>query len=249
MVPHPYLDWPGPLPIAHRGGTRVHPENTLPAFEHAVGLGFRYLETDVHLSADGVLVAFHDVDLRRTCGVEANIADLPWAEIEPLRVHDVAPIPRMRDLFERFPDARFNIYAKSDGSVDALTDLVTDLDAVDRVCLASFSVKRLRRMRRRLGSRLATNLGMSEVATLRVAGRLRGTGTRIAQVPIRNRGVTILNERFVRSCRRQGVPVHAWTIDDPDEMHRLLDLGVDGIMTDDPDALKAVFVERGIWYG
>ncbi len=246
-IAHPYFDWPGPIPIAHRGGTREHPENTLLAFEHAVSLGFRHLETDVHLTSDRVLVAFHDENLQRTCGVNANIADLTWAEIEPLRVGGVAPIPRMRDLLERFPDTRFNIDAKSDASVDPLVDLVFEFGAADRVCLASFKLRRVGRMRRRGGSRLATNLSMPEVAALATVGWLPGRCGHAAQVPTHARRFTLVTGRFLRRAHRRRIPVHVWTIDDPVEMNRLLDLGVDGIMTDDPATLRAVFEARGLW--
>lgn len=244
---HPYLDWPGPIPIAHRGGTTEHPENTLPAFEHAVSLGYRYLETDVHLTADGVLVAFHDTNLLRTCGVDADIGDLTWSQIEPLRVDGAAPIPRMRDLFELFPEARFNIDAKSDASVDPLVDLVHEIDAVHRVCLASFSLRRVRRLRRRAGPRVVTNLSRAEVACLAVFGWLPGSGPRAAQVPPHSGRVHLVNGRFLRQAHKLHIPVHVWTIDDPAEMSRLLDLGVDGIMSDDTPALREVFLERGIW--
>ena len=104
---HPYLDWPGPIPFAHRGGTSEAPENTMPAFEHAVSLGFHHLETDVHLSADGVLMAFHDCDLSRTCGVNGTIADMTAEELAGVRVDGRAAIPLMGELFDAFPDVRF----------------------------------------------------------------------------------------------------------------------------------------------
>jgi glycerophosphoryl diester phosphodiesterase len=251
---HPYLDWPGPIPFAHRGGTSAAPENTLAAFEHAVSVGYRYLETDVHLTADGVLVAFHDADLTRTCGIARFIADLTAAEIAELRVEGREHIPLMSQLFERFPDARFNIDCKSDAAVAALVDLVRSHDALDRICIGAFSHARLLKLRGLLGPRLLTCLSPNEVGSLRVAGRLHGSAPRVAQVPVRygrptgRRRVTIVTRRFVRSAHRCGVPVHVWTVDDPGEMHRLLDLGVDGIMTDRPEVLRAVLETRGRWH-
>ena len=240
---HPYLDWPGPIPFAHRGGTSDHPENTLPAFDHAVGLGYRYLETDVHLTADGVLVAFHDEDLSRTCGVEARIDQLSWKELAELRVDGSAPIPRMRELIENFPEARFNIDAKSDDSVDPLCDLVTELHMLDRVCLAAFSWKRLRRIRRRFHGRVLTNTSQNETASLVALGYIPGNLTKAVQIPVRHGPVTVASERLIRRSHKRGCPVHVWTIDDADEMNRLLDMGVDGIMTDRPDLLNEVLDE------
>jgi glycerophosphoryl diester phosphodiesterase len=244
---HPYLDVAHPIAFAHRGGLSVHPENTLPAFEHAVELGYRYLETDVHATADGVLVAFHDDDLGRTCGIDARIDELGWADVAEAQVDGRAPIPRMGELLLRFPDARFNIDAKSDRAADGLADLIERTGAIDRVCAASFSQHRLRRLRRRLGRGLLTNLVSAEVAYLSVFRRLPGDTARVAQVPVTAGWHTVVTERFVRAAHACEVPVHVWTIDEPDEMHRLLDLGVDGIMSDRPEVLRDVFVERGIW--
>jgi glycerophosphoryl diester phosphodiesterase len=255
VATHPYLDWPGPIPFAHRGGTSSAPENTLPAFEHAVGLGYHHLETDVHLTADGVLVAFHDTDLRRTCGVDLTIAASTWSELCDLRVDGREPIPLMTDLLDRFPDARFNIDCKSDAAAPALVDLVRSRDLLDRVCIGSFSHARLRKIRSLLGPRLITCLSPQEVASLRLTGRLTGSTPRVAQVPVRaaergaGRRVAVVTRGFVQRAHRQGIAVHVWTIDDAEEMHRLFDLGVDGIMTDRPETLRDVLVERGGWYG
>ena len=123
MARHPYLVHPDidptwPIGFAHRGGHDVAPENTMASFEHAESLGFRYLETDAHRTVDGVLVSFHDPDLNRTCGIDANIAEMTAAEVAEARVRGEDgteyPIPLMAELFERFPDVRFNIDAKSE---------------------------------------------------------------------------------------------------------------------------------------
>jgi glycerophosphoryl diester phosphodiesterase len=246
---HPYLSAEHPIAIAHRGGTAHAPENTLAAFEHAVGLGYRYLETDVHLTVDGVLVAVHDPDLRRTCGVDAEISAMTAAEVAEARVGGEHPIPLMEELFQRFPDVVFNIDAKSDASVEPLARMVERMGAVDRVCLASFELARIRRFPTLLGPTVMTNMSPAEIASLRVLGRIRGRRLRVAQVPVRQGRVEVVTARFVASAHRQGIPVHVWTVDDPDEMHRLLDLGVDGIMTDRPQVLRDVLLERGIWDG
>lgn len=253
-VIHPYLDWPGPIPFAHRGGASEAPENTLPAFEHAVDLGFRYLETDVHLSADGVLMAFHDPNLARTCGVDGTIAEMTADELAEVRVDGRASIPLMAELLERFPDVRFNIDCKVDAAVGPLAALVRRLDAVDRVCLGAFSHARLAKLRTLLGPGLLSCMSPREVASLRLAGRLGGSARRVAQVPVRvgpqtgPRGITVVNPRFVRNAHLRRLPVHVWTIDDPAEMHRLLDIGVDGLMTDRPEVLREVLISRGEWF-
>lgn len=252
---HPYLDWPGPIPFAHRGGTSTAPENTLPAFERAIELGYVHLETDVHLSADGVLMAFHDPDLRRTCGVDASIAELTATELADVRVDGREAIPTMVQLLDRFADARFNIDCKSDDAAGPLVTLVRERDLHDRVCIGSFSHARLTKIRSLLGSRLLTCMSPQEIARLRLTGRVHGTARRVAQVPVRaadqgvGRRVTVVTARFVSNAHRHDVAVHVWTIDDPGEMHRLLDLGVDGIMTDRPEVLRDVLRARKSWFG
>lgn len=244
---HPYLDHEGPIAFAHRGGNLTAPENTLAAFEHAVSLGYRYLETDVHCSADGVLVAFHDADLQRTCDINANIADLRWAEIAELRVNDLEPIPRMIDLLDRWPDQRFNIDCKSDQAVGPLIELVEQRDIIAQICVGSFSLRRLRSLRTRLGPGLLTAMAPAEIAALRLVGRLPGAQLRVAQVPTDAGPLTVVNERFIGNARRAGVAVHVWTINEASEMHRLFDLGVDGVMTDDVATLRNVMMERSTW--
>lgn len=243
---HPYLDWPGPIAFAHRGGAGDHPENTLPAFQHAVDLGYTYLETDVHATRDGVLVAFHDADLSRTCGVDGRIETMTWAEVAAARVAGVEPIPRFDELVDAFPDARFNIDCKADSAVGPLVEAIERLGCLDRICLGGFSDRRLRRLRRELGDGLCSSFGPAQVAALVFARRVPWGG-QVAQVPVRSGRITIVSERTVETAHRLGVQVHVWTIDDPVEMHRLLDLGVDGIMTDRPVALRDVLVERSAW--
>jgi len=245
MEVHPYLDHEGPIAFAHRGGNDVAPENTMASFEHAVSLGYRYLETDVHLTRDGVLVSFHDADLNRTCGVDANIAEMTAAEVADVRVDDEHSIPLMSDLFEHFPDVRFNIDAKSDDTVDPLAQLVKNIDALDRVCLASFKLSRLRRLRGLLGRGLITNMARSEIASLRLLGRPRGRSARAAQVPREAGPITVVNRRFLTSAHMSDIPVHVWTVNERPEMERLLDLGVDGIMTDATQVLRESWSNAG----
>jgi glycerophosphoryl diester phosphodiesterase len=244
---HPYLDWDGPIAFAHRGGASENPENTMPAFQHAVDLGFTYLETDVHATADGVLVAFHDPDLHRTTGVRGTINSLPWERVRAARVAGREPIPLFDDLVGSFPDRRFNVDCKADGAVDALVAALRRLHCLDRVCIGSFSDRRLRRLRAALGDDLCSSFGPAQIAALR-AGRRVPWGGQVAQVPVRIGRVAVTTERIVADAHRQGHHVHVWTVDDQGEMRRLLDLGVDGIMTDRPQVLKDVLIERGDWH-
>jgi glycerophosphoryl diester phosphodiesterase len=243
---HPYLDWHGPVPFAHRGGASDAPENTMPAFQYAIDLGYRYIETDVQVTADGVLVAFHDNDLRRACGRPGRISDLPWSDVRTALVDGQAPIPLLEDLLGAWPDVRVNIDCKSDAAVPALVATLRRNAALDRVCVGAFSDLRIRRLRALLGERMCSALGPAGVAALRY-GRPRSLGGQTAQVPVRQGPLTVVDRAFVDRAHRLGIHVHVWTIDEPGEMQRLLDLGVDGLMTDRPMVLRDVFQARGHW--
>lgn len=246
MPIHPYLDWSGPIPFAHRGGASDMPENTMPAFQYAVDHGYRHVETDVQVTSDGVLVAFHDNDLSRTCGRNARISDLPWSQVRTALVDGKAPIPLLEEMLSAWPELRINIDCKSDAAVDALVATLQRCAALDRVSVGAFSDRRIRRLRQLLGSRLCSALGPIETALLRF-GRPRQLIGNAAQVPVRQGRLTVVTEAFIKRAHALGIMVHVWTIDDPEEMHRLLDLGVDGLMTDRPTVLRDVFEERGIW--
>ncbi|MDH6137486.1 glycerophosphoryl diester phosphodiesterase [Kitasatospora sp. MAA4] len=252
---HPFLDHRGPLAFAHRGGVLGHPENSLAAFSAAVELGYRYLETDVHVTADGVLVAFHDSRLDRVTDRAGAVAELPWRTVGEARIGGTEPIPLLEDLLDGFPQARFNIDVKAAPAVQPLVDAIRRTGAWDRVCVGGFSDTRLAAVRAAAGPRLATSLGPREVARLRLrslAGPLlpgRGASWSgvCAQVPERHRGIRVVDGAFVRTAHRLGLQVHVWTVDDPARIRALLDLGVDGIMADRIDVLRDVLEERGSW--
>jgi glycerophosphoryl diester phosphodiesterase len=246
------------LAFAHRGGAR-HPdvvglENTLFAFEHAVSLGYTYLETDVHATADGELLAFHDAVLDRVTDRSGVLAELTYAEVAEALIGGREPIPRMAELLERFPGARFNVDLKSERAVQLLAALVERTGTHDRVCVGSFSDRRLRVFRALVSRPVATSYGPVGVGLSRFAPGwlvdrlLHGRGDAL-QVPHRLRGATIVTRGFVARAHAAGRPVHVWTVDDPTEMEQLLDLGVDGLMTDRTDVLREVLTARGLWRG
>jgi glycerophosphoryl diester phosphodiesterase len=204
----------------------------------------------VHVTADGVLCAFHDERLDRVTDRTGLIRDLPWSVVGEARVDGEEPIPRLEDLLGSWPELMVNIDPKHDSAVDALAETLRRTAAVERVCIGSFSDRRIHRLQNLLGPTLCTSLGPKGVARLRAAsigvpsGRL---GAACVQVPPSQGPITIVDERFLDAAHRRSMPVHIWTIDEPDEMNRLLDLGVDGIMTDRPAVLKDVLVSRHLW--
>ncbi|MEU3795065.1 glycerophosphodiester phosphodiesterase [Streptomyces fructofermentans] len=248
---HPYLDRPGPIAFAHRGGSADGLENTTAQFRRAVEAGYRYMETDVHATADGSLVAFHDETLDRVTDGAGRIADLPWEDVRQARVAGAEPVPLFEELLETFPEVRWNVDVKAGPALEPLLDLIRRTDSWDRVCVGSFSEARVARAQRLAGPRLATSYGVRGVLGL----RLRSWGLPApvrrsavcAQVPEAHSGVPVVDRRFVRTAHALGLQVHVWTVNDPERMHRLLDLGVDGIMTDHIETLRGVLEDRGTW--
>ncbi|MGP2438173.1 glycerophosphodiester phosphodiesterase [Streptomyces sp. JW3] len=250
-IRHPYLDHPGPIAFAHRGGAADGLENTLRQFRRAVEAGYRYLETDVHATRDGKLVAFHDVTLDRATDGRGRIAELPWAQVSRARVAGAEPLPLFEELLETFPEVRWNVDVKAEAALLPFLNLVGRANAWDRICLGSFSEARVARAQRLAGPRLATSYGTRGVLGLRLRSWGLPAAARrsavAAQVPEAQSGIPVADHRFVRAAHARGLQVHVWTVNDPNRMHRLLDLGVDGIMTDHIDTLRKVMEDRGVW--
>lgn len=251
MTLHPFLSGRLPLAFAHRGGASDAPENTLPAFQNAIDLGYQYLETDVHATSDGVLLAFHDDDLARTCGTPGRISEMEYSKVRHARVNGREPIPLMADLISAWPHARINIDCKSDSALRPLIDLLETAKCLDRVCVGSFSDARLQTIREHFGADLCTSLGPKEVARLRMRSWLRRKpkfpNANAAQIPLKHGPITITDKALVDAAHEAGLQVHVWTIDDVREMKHVLDIGVDGIMTDRPAVLRDVLLERNLW--
>jgi glycerophosphoryl diester phosphodiesterase len=259
-----FLGQSGPIAFAHRGGAGEAPENTLDAFEIAVGLGYKYLETDAHVTEDGVLVAFHDERLDRVTDRTGAIAELGIVEVEaadagytfsldggrsfPFRGRGIR-VPRLEEILVRWPAARINVDPKSDACVGPLAALLERLGAWERVCVGSFSDRRLRLIRARGRGPACTSMGPRAVALTRLAatsGLMPRLGADCVQVPIRRGPVRIVTKRFIEAAHRAGLPVHVWTINDEATINELLDLGVDGVMSDRIRLLRDVFTRRGI---
>ena len=252
---YPFLEHDGPIPFAHRGGAAGGLENSMAAFGRAVDLGYRYLETDVHATADGVLLAFHDRTLDRVTDGRGRVARLPWSTVSRARIGGVEPIPLLEEVLGSWPDVRVNVDVKEATAVGPLVRALERTGAVDRVCVASFSARRLAAVRAAVGPRLCTSLSTRGVARLRAAAlhpaahRLAPRGVPCAQVPDRLGPLQVVTPGLLALAHRRGQRVHVWTVDDAHDIGRLLDLGVDGIMTDDIVTLRDVLRARGQWSG
>jgi glycerophosphoryl diester phosphodiesterase len=246
-----FFDAPGPLAFAHRGGAAEVPENTWAAFAHAVSLGYRYVETDIRATRDGVAVALHDPSIDRVSGQTGLVAKMTWPQLQAVPFADGREIPRLDEMLAAWPALRWNIDVKKRAAVTPVVEAIRRAGAGERVLVAAFSARRTARVRAALGPQLATGAGRTAIARLMVAKAVPwlpiGARPSAAQVPVRRHGLHILDAGFVAACHRAGVAVHVWTVDDRDEMEQVLDLGVDGVMTDRPTLLKEVMVARGQW--
>jgi glycerophosphoryl diester phosphodiesterase len=243
---------------AHRGASAERPENTLPAFERAVEIGVDALELDVHVTRDNHLIVAHDATAGRTCGAQLAWCDLDLADVRRLDAGwgFIAPdggrpfagkaigVPTFEQVLDAFPAIRINVDLKGDRAVALMLDLVRGKRAEDRVTLASFQLATLVEIRRR-GYGGETALSQGEVVTLlglpaMLWRQLPFTGT-AAQIPVRAGRIRFDRATFIAKCHSIGLRVDFWTVDDRDQAARLLALGADGIITNDPRALQPMF--------
>jgi glycerophosphoryl diester phosphodiesterase len=251
--PVAYLDRTLPIAFAHRGGAAHQPENSWAAFEHAIGLGYTHLETDARATSDGVLLAFHDRTLDRVTDRTGRIAKMSYRDVAGARIGGTEAIPLIEDLLGAWPDLRFNIDLKDVPAIRPMMDVLRRTRAWDRVCVTSFSARRLHAARALLDRPVCMALSPVGVATLRLTGgiprfgetladRLARTGVHCAQIPGR-----FATAAFMRRAHDAGLHVHVWTLNTRAEMERALDLGAEGIMTDETVMLRDLLIERGVW--
>lgn len=222
------------------------------AFAHAVALGYSHVETDVHATRDGVAVIHHDATLARMTGDPRAIADLDWAELAQIRTHGGAAIPRVDQFLAAFPDLKITFELKCDRVAAPLADAIIGACALGRVCVGSFSAVRTAAIRGLLGPDLCWSPAHAGVGALWLAGfglPVPRPDFAVVQVPPVFRGIPVVTRRFLAAATRFGVDVQVWTVNEPDRMAHLLDLGVGAIMTDRPRVLRDLLQARGQWTG
>jgi len=248
-----------PIAMAHRGFSGEGLENSMAAFRAGVELGFRYLETDVHTTSDGVLLLFHDETLDRVTDGKGRVAELPAAEVAKARIKGREPIPTFDELVTQLPDARLNLDVKDWGSVRSTAAAIERHQVHHRVLVTSFSDRRRRAVLKLLSQPVASSAGVASNALFTLLGpvlprpvfqRLMRRTLRdvhALQVPVRYGRIPVVTAGFIRRAHELGLVVHVWTINEEAEMRRLLHLGVDGIVTDRADLLRDVLRARGQW--
>lgn len=251
-----FLRGTGRIAMAHRGFTSFRlPMNSMGAFHEAAKLGFRYIETDVRATRDGVAVILHDRKLRPESGVPGAIDQLSWRDVRKANLGAAESIPALEELLSVLPEMRINIDIKHASAIEPTVNVIERANAHNRVLITSFSDRRRRRALGLLSKRVASSAGTGAflaVLTTRTPGA-RAYAWRMlrdsdcVQLPPRLGGLPIITPGLVRAVHASGRQVHAWTVDDPDAMNALFDIGVDGIITDRADLLRDVLVGRGEW--
>lgn len=261
-----------PLAIAHRGGSLEAPENTMAAFQNARQLGFRYIETDVRLTSDGVLIIFHDEKLDRLTGNSKKVSDLTWVEISKLKVSG-EPIPRADKTLGMWDDIYWNIDPKETACVRPLAKLIEDMNLFDRVCVGSFRDRHLKMIQKLLDKKINISAGSSRLLQIYIQIYIKSKSQAFKnkiwgkaesderknkkfiskqkidclQIPPSYGKIKLATQNFIESAHAMNLPVHFWTINDAKEINQLLDLGADGIMTDAPSLLKEIYIHRNLW--
>ena len=238
------------LAFAHRGGNEFAPENSFRAFKSAVDIGYKYLETDVHLTKDGFLIAFHDDTLDRVTDKSGLIRDLTLSEVKKAKIAGTDEIPLLSELLNSFTDCFFNIDCKVDETVQPLINLINNKDFINRVCIGSFSQKRINFIRKSLGKEVKTSMGPAEVILSKFLSYTSlgyNFKSSYTSIPIRRYGINLLEERNIKYLKSNNQKVIAWTINDEDQMKMLINIGIDGIMTDNLTLLKKVLIEESLW--
>lgn len=266
-MPRPYFQTHGIACFAHRGGAALWPENTLESFRGGLAAGCQWIETDIHMTRDGQIVTFHDHDLRRTTNGRGMVWDHTLAELRRLDAgYNFSPdgrsypfrgkgitIPTLAELVELDPSARINLEIKQARPSLAATlwRFIEAQGLHDRLLVASEDVELVREFRNLARGTVATSAGKREIFSFWLAARMGVSGLLpieydALQVPISFRGLEIVTPAFVEAAHRRGLQVHVWTIDSLEQMRWLIDVGVDGIMTDYPARLVELIRERDL---
>lgn len=259
---HPFFALARPIVFGHRGACGERPENTLISFERALEVGADVLETDVHLTRDGEVVALHDADVARTTDGVGDVAQLTWRELArldagfrfeddrgrtPFRGRGVR-VPRLAEVIARFPGIRLNVELKRcDAALaGAVLDLLREAKREEITLLAAEqddTMKLLRSAVRERQSPVAIGASVGDVlgfVRAAVEGREPPAGPMALQIPPEFAGRPLVTPELLRFTHAHDVQVHVWTINDEAEMRRLIALGVDGLMSDFPGRLRGV---------
>ena len=248
---HPFLKDNKPIAIAHRGGQGKAAENTLEAFSQAISLGYKYIETDIHSTKDEKIVLFHDDMLDRITNGRGLVNNYSFTELEKFKVNGKYKIPSLEEVILSWPDVFLNIDCKADNGVLPLVKILKETPKLlNKICIGSFSGKRLEFIRNSLGSKVCTSCSPSEVIKIKLSSygvKQSPVRANCIQIPEYHYGIPVLDKNLIKESHILGLKVHVWTINKRKDIEKMLDYGIDGIISDEIEILKSVFEERKIW--
>ncbi len=245
-----YINSTNIAPIAHRGASLLATENSFESFRKALDLGYRIIETDIHSSKDGTAYIFHDATLERLTGENLKISDLNDIDIDSLKLNKSSIIPRLSNVFEEFPEGLFNLDAKTWESIMPIASVIKKMGCHSRVCIGSFNHKRINAIIGELGVETCHSMGTRDVIKFYLGAQIQRNQSftsQCIQLPIKQFGISLMTEKVLKYARKLGIKIHFWTINDPVTMQKLLELNVDGIMTDDCVLLKKIMKKKNKW--
>ena len=227
--------------FVHRGDTSIFLENTIEAFQSAVSLGYQYLETDLRETSDGKIITFHDPNLKRITGANITISETKFSDIRMRRLPSREIIQTIDELLEEFPDSFFNMDLKVNQIEEKVLKKINSHNALERVCLGSFNSKVIKKINS-LEPKILTSMGISQVIMYKFFQKKNIS--KLIQIPTRWNGIKVITKKFIDRLHNDGLKVHVWTINKETEMQSLIDLGVDGIMTDNASGLIKVMKQN-----
>ena len=227
--------------FVHRGDTSIFLENTIEAFQSAVSLGYLYLETDLRETSDGKIITFHDPNLKRITGANITISETKFSDIRMRRLPSRETIPTIDELLEEFPDSFFNMDLKVNQIEVKVLKKINSHNALERVCLGSFNSKTIKKINS-LEPKILTSMGISQVIKYKFFQKKNLS--KLIQIPTHWKGIKVITKKFIDRLHNDGLKVHVWTINKEKEMQSLIDLGVDGIMTDNASGLIKVMKQN-----
>ena len=230
--------------LSHRGNSKKFIENSFEAFNSVIQMGYKYIETDLRMTLDREVIAFHDPDLKRLFNLDLQVKDLTFNEIANLFKEKDCTLLTLEDSLKKFPEIHFNIDLKAKEVIQDSIKVVADLNAFDRVCFASFHSSRTRKVLRH-NQNAIVSMGMKDVALFKFF-KFHNKKIKIIQIPLKWKVIKVLTRNLIQKADKSKLLVHVWTINDRKTINNLIDLGVNGIVTDEPELLMDIMKERNL---
>ncbi len=230
--------------LSHRGNSKEFIENSFEAFNSVVQMGYKYIETDLRMTLDREVIAFHDLDLKRLFGIDVQVNDLTFNEIANLFKEKNCKLLSLEDALKSFPDTKFNIDLKDNKVTKDSIDIVSKLNAFHRVCFASFNSGRTQEVLN-FNQNASVSMGLKDVAKFKFF-KMRNKNIKFIQIPLVWNGIKVVTKNLIKKAHEKGLLVHVWTINDKKVMNDLINIGVNGIVTDEPNILMEVMKNKNL---